>query len=176
MLWLESQETHFPSDIGAQLVHTQPKKNFAPVKAPSPLTLDNLGTTNDPDVYLTSNDDITTKPLWLNGKKPDGSGNTNGAISSAIVVNNHGSGTTDVFYFYFYAYNEAPAVFGQEIGTHVGDWEHNMIRFQDGRPQAIWYSQHNYGEAFTYDAVEKQNGRPVAYVGRGSHAVYATAG
>ena len=91
-------------------------------------------------------------------------------------MTDHGSGNTDVFYFYFYAYNEAPAVFGQEIGTHVGDWEHNMIRFKDGVPQAIWYSQHAYGEAFTYDAVEKQDGRPVAYVARGSHAVYAIPG
>lgn len=34
-----------------------------------------------------------------------------------------------------------------------------MIRFRDGRPEAIWYSQHATGQAFTYDAVEKEGPR-----------------
>ncbi len=34
-----------------------------------------------------------------------------------------------------------------------------MIRFQDGQPQAIWYSQHSNGEAFTWAAVEKDGMR-----------------
>lgn len=51
-----------------------------------------------------------------------------------------------------------------------------MIRFSNGVPQAIWYSQHAGGEAFTYAATEKQGKRPYAYSGKGSHAVYAIAG
>ena len=51
-----------------------------------------------------------------------------------------------------------------------------MIRFQDEKPAALWYSQHNYGQAFTYDAVEKQGVRPLAYSAVGTHAAYATAG
>ena len=42
-----------------------------------------------------------------------------------------------------------------------GDWEHTMVRFQDGKPQAIWYSQHSNGEAFVYDVVEKYKNRRV---------------
>ena len=34
-----------------------------------------------------------------------------------------------------------------------------MIRFENGQPKAIWYSQHANGEAFTYDAVEKDGRR-----------------
>jgi hypothetical protein len=54
--------------------------------------------------------------------------------------------------------------------------EHNMVRFSNGVPQALWYSQHAGGEAFTYGATEKQGQRPVAYSGQGTHAVYAVPG
>ncbi|RAL60265.1 hypothetical protein DID88_000045 [Monilinia fructigena] len=65
---------------------------------------------------------------------------------------------------------------GQELGDHIGDWEHNMIRFVNGTPQAIWYSQHGNGEAFLYSVVEKSGKRPIAYSARGSHANYAIPG
>ncbi|KZF20450.1 hypothetical protein L228DRAFT_233066 [Xylona heveae TC161] len=180
LVWLQSSEQYHPSDIGAQLVHTKPEVNFTIVKdLPNPLTLDNLNALNadgGKDVYLTSVDDITKAPAWLNGIVPDATGKTNGAVSSVIVVNDHGSGNVDAFYFYFYAYNQGDTVLGQELGDHVGDWEHNMIRFKNGIPQAVWFSQHDNGEAFTYNCLEKQGQRVVAYSAKGTHAVYATAG
>ncbi|KAL8863560.1 MAG: hypothetical protein Q9178_000241 [Gyalolechia marmorata] len=179
-VWIHSQDLYFPSDIAAQLQHTKPEVNFNEVAgAPSPLTLNNLASLNGlggSDVYLTSVDDITTDPSWLKGARPDGNGKTNGATPSAVIVNDRGSGRVDAYYMYFYAYNPGPTVFGQEIGSHVGDWEHNMIRFENGIPKAIWYSQHAYGQAFTYDAVEKQGQRPVAYSAKGTHANYAITG
>ena len=51
-----------------------------------------------------------------------------------------------------------------------------MIRFKNGEPQAVWYSQHASGQAFTYEATEKNGKRPYAYSGNGTHAVYSTAG
>ena len=51
-----------------------------------------------------------------------------------------------------------------------------MVRFKNGVPDSLWYSQHSYGQAFTYNAVEKQGRRPIAYSGSGTHANYATAG
>ena len=57
------------------------------------------------------------------------------------------------------------------------DWT-TAIRFVNGTPQSVWYSQHSSGEAFTYGAVEKYNNsdRIVSYSGRGTHANYATSG
>ena len=35
--------------------------------------------------------------------------------------------------------------------------EHNMIRFVDGVPKAVWYSQHGNGQAFDYKALKKDS-------------------
>ncbi|KAI9841264.1 MAG: hypothetical protein M1837_000800 [Sclerophora amabilis] len=180
VVWLHSDERYYPSDIGAQLQSTEPQVNFTAVSGvPVPLTLDNLDSLNGlggEAVYLSCVEDFTQDPTWLQGVAPDASGKTNGAVSSVIIVNDHGSGKVDAFYMYFYAYNRGNVVLGKELGDHVGDWEHNMIRFEDGAPQAVWYSQHANGQAFTYGAVEKQGKRPVAYSAEGSHAVYAITG
>ena len=56
-------------------------------------------------------------------------------------------------------YNRGDVVFGKEFGDHVGDWEHNMIRFVDGHPSGIWCSQHSNSEAFKFAAVEKYGQR-----------------
>ena len=141
-MWLQSQDPYFPSDIGAQLANTKPQVDFAAVTAaPDSLTLDNLASLNalgGANVYLTSIDDVTKDPAWLTGVKPDGNGKTNGATSCAVIVNDRGSGNVDAYYLYFYAFNQGNRVLGREIGYHVGDWEHNMIRFKNGVPQAIW--------------------------------------
>lgn len=51
-----------------------------------------------------------------------------------------------------------------------------MIRFANGTPQALWFSQHASGQAFTYNALEKKGKRPYAYSGNGTHANYAVKG
>lgn len=154
------------------------------------------------DVWLTSNDDITKNPEWIKGTRPDGQGRTNGAVSAAVIVNDKGNGNVDAFYMYFYAYNYGGEVlkwkslnFGMfpspllppyphtvsarnlhPPGNHVGDWEHTMVRFINGKPEAIWYSQHANGQAFKYNVVEKAGDRPIAYSAKGSHANYAMGG
>lgn len=165
--YLYSAEAYLPSDIGAQLANTQPQVNYTVISgAPSPLTLDNLDQLNaygdnGESVYLTSTSDVETNPAWLLGVKPSATGRTRGAVSCAVVVNDHGNGLVDVFYFYFYAFDFGGVYFGFNIGNHVGDWEHTMIRFQNGVPHAIWYSQHSNGQAFEYGVVEKFKERRV---------------
>ncbi|MCJ1473457.1 hypothetical protein MMC13_002108 [Lambiella insularis] len=144
----------------------------------TPPTLDNFGqpvalVPSGSEIYLTSTTDITTNPAWLNGVKPDSNGKTNGATSCAIVVNDHGSGLVDAFDMYFYSFNKGNTVLGQVIGDHVSDWEHNMVWFENGLPQAMWFSQYSFGEAFTYGAVEKHGQRPISYSAVSSHANYA---
>lgn len=52
-----------------------------------------------------------------------------------------------------------------------------MIRFSNGQPQSVWYSQHANGQAFKYSVTQKQDSfRPIAYSSNGSHANYAIPG
>ena len=73
-------------------------------------------------------------------------------------------------------FNWGGTFLAQDVDDHVGDWyvhdpervslesperltlhrEHNMIRFSNGVPTQMWFSQHEDGEAFTYDCLEKQ--------------------
>jgi hypothetical protein len=156
LVYLDQNELCLPSDIGAQLNHTTPTINFTAIKnAPSPLTLSNLDQLNSIascttdnisgcPLYLTSKDNVTANPSWLYGVLPDPvTGEAMGTKSCAIIVTDHGDGIVDAFYMYFYAFNLGQTVFGQVLGDHVGDWEHTMVRFTNGTPTTMWFSQHD---------------------------------
>jgi hypothetical protein len=155
MVYLQSEDPWKPSDIATQLTNTEPRVDFN-VVSDQPMTLDHLAFLNDlggENVYLTSKVKPYSDPVpaFLFGVLPNSEGETDGAVSSTIVVNDHGDGTVDAFYFYFYAFDRGAL----SIGNHVGDWEHSMIRFVDETPSALWYSQHSGGQAFKYSAVQK---------------------
>lgn len=125
LLYLYSKDPYRPSDIGTQLVSTTPKKhNQAALPAgsvPSPLTLDNLDQLNalgngGSDIYLTSNDDVSTNPEWLLGVTPDSEGKVHNAKTCVIIVAEKDNGIVDVFYVYFYAYNWGGEVLDQNLG------------------------------------------------------------
>jgi len=72
-----------------------------------------------------------------------------------LIVVDKGNGVVDAFWFYFYSYNLGNVVLNVRFGNHVGDWEHTMVRFKNGTPKAMFFSEHDFGAAFTYKAVEK---------------------
>jgi hypothetical protein len=108
-----------PSSIAAQLANTTPQVAFKPVVLSStPLTLDNLDQLNSlggKDVHLTSNDDISTNPKWLEGVDINlpGSGSEK---RSVVIVVDKGGGVVDAFYFYFFAFNWGGVVLGKQLG------------------------------------------------------------
>ncbi|OLN85587.1 putative vacuolar protein sorting-associated protein TDA6-like protein 3 [Colletotrichum chlorophyti] len=95
---------------------------------------------------------------------------------AVLVLVDKGSGIVDAFWFFFYSYNLGQTVLSIRFGNHVGDWEHCMMRFENGVPRGIFFSEHEGGQAYTYNAVEKRGDRPVIYSAVGSHAMYAQAG
>ncbi|OQN96073.1 hypothetical protein B0A48_17873 [Cryoendolithus antarcticus] len=115
-----------------------------------------------------------------------------------LVVVPKEDGIVDAFWFFFYSYNLGNVVFNVRFGNHVGDWEHTAIRFKGGKPHQIFLSEHNFGEAYSWGAVEKYISaadgsgtmigtwsnstasraakRPVVYSATGTHAMYGTPG
>jgi hypothetical protein len=55
-------------------------------------------------VYLTSHEGIAAdpEPAWFRGITPDAQGRIGNATGCAIIVVDHGKGSVDAFYFYFY--------------------------------------------------------------------------
>lgn len=95
---------------------------------------------------------------------------------AVLVTVNKGHGIVDAFWFFFYSFNLGNVVLNVRFGNHVGDWEHTAIRFQNGEPKAVFFSEHNFGSAYSYEAVEKIGKRPVIYSAYGTHAMYALPG
>ncbi|KAH7130944.1 vacuolar protein sorting-associated protein 62 [Dactylonectria macrodidyma] len=186
-----------PSDLLTHIKHTTPMLKGKPIPNLPELTLDNLEILNDfgPHVPLTANDDPTTYPAWLFGEAPDAAGMIHNATPSCVILVERSPIDLDAFFFYFYSYNEGPNVTqvleplnhfvnnekvesGMHFGDHIGDWFHNMIRFRDGKPTGIFYSQHVDGMAYDWDdeTISKTDGRPIVYSARGSHANYPQSG
>lgn len=124
------------------------------------------------------------------GHKPDASGYS--AAPAVLVLVDKGSGILDAFWFFFYSYNLGQTVLNMRFGNHVGDWEHCMVRFENGVPRAMFLSEHEGGQAYAWSALEKKRAnitldvdgdtiteevdRPVIYSAVGSHAMYAFPG
>ncbi|KIX03859.1 uncharacterized protein Z518_07412 [Rhinocladiella mackenziei CBS 650.93] len=199
IIWLHSDDPFMPSDILTHVLHTTPYIGFDPLPDPPTLTLDTLSSLNKyarggKRVYLTSNDRVTAMPDWFLGETPDATGGLHNSTACAVVVVEKTEHDLDAFYFYFYSYNEGADIEqvlpplnrlipeakpGDHYGNHVGDWEHNMIRFRDGEPTGIYFSQHASGEACSWEdeaCFSKQDGRPVVFSARGSHANYRQEG
>ncbi|KAL2422039.1 Vacuolar protein sorting-associated protein 62 [Exophiala dermatitidis] len=95
---------------------------------------------------------------------------------AVLIAVDKGHGIVDAFWFFFYSFNLGNVVLNVRFGNHVGDWEHTAIRFHHGKPKAVFFSEHNFGSAYSYDAVEKLGKRPVIYSAYGTHAMYSTPG
>ena len=185
LVHLFSEEQFWPCDIAEHLLHITPEIDYTPIddllQASNLTNLDRLNEyEKGKHVFLTSNDNVEERPDWLGGEKnipddydedewelvkrrvrssaaqnpPETSGGRSDAPAILITVNK-GHGIVDAFWFYFYSYNLGNIVFNIRWGNHVGDWEHSLIRFQHGKPKLVYFSEHNFGSAYTYSAVEK---------------------
>ncbi|KAM0251872.1 hypothetical protein ACHAQJ_007985 [Trichoderma viride] len=196
LVWLHSEDPFRPSDLLEHIRHTTPAVNQTSLLDLPQLDLNNLALLNNissEKVALTSNDDVTTLPAWLFGQNPDESGRIANATPCVVILVEQSPRDVDAFFFYFYSYDRGANItqvleplnrliedteHGMHFGDHIGDWEHNMVRFRDGKPTGIYYSQHAGGSAYNWNdnALSMKNGRPLVFSAYGSHANYASSG
>jgi len=82
--------------------------------------------------------------------------------------------TKTLTYWNFYNYNDAP---GPGKFDHEGDWERITVQFDAAQqPTEVRYSAHGGHQTVPWKDAPKENGRPVAYVAKGSHALSPTTG
>ena len=187
LVHLYSEEQFWPCDIKEHLFHVTPELNYTPIQGLPPLNLTNLDQLNQfgegRHVFLTSNDNVEDRPDWLGGqinipddfrdeakaehfefqtirgkiRKQSHSGHSD--APAVLVTVDKGDGIVDAFWFFFYSYNLGNVVFNIRFGNHIGDWEHTLIRFQHGKPELVFVSEHFFGSAYRYSAVEKIGNR-----------------
>jgi hypothetical protein len=178
---LYSEEEYWPGAMAVHVEHTEPHVNYTPVRdgelaRPDLRNLDRLNSLR-PETYLQSRDDPETYPYWLSGQEnvPEGESLADAAAAAArrfgaegvrhrssapavLVVVEKGN-YVDAFWFYFYSFNLGNQVLGVRFGNHVGDWEHTAIRFRDGTPIEVFFSEHEWGAAYRWEDCERHGKR-----------------
>lgn len=160
-VYLFSGEEFWPCDMVDHLRHVKPYFDQKPLEgARGRYNLTNLNELNNyrKDLFLTSDDNVEDRPEWLGGESNIPGTNPVAGHSDApvaVIVVHKEDGIVDAFFHYFYCYNLGNKVFNIRFGDHVGDWEHMVVRFQHGTPKQVWFSEHVFGQAFEYDALEK---------------------
>lgn len=185
LVYLYSEERYHPYDIREFVTHfhvTHPNGSVVP-GTETDMNLQKLGKlSGNEDLYLTANEDFDTDPNWITGIKNKPSlidGEIKDAPATLIVVDK-GNGWVDAYWFYFYSFNLGPFVMGAgPYGNHVGDWEHSLVRFYNGKPIIVWMSAHGGGGGYYYNNLEKyplDQKHPIIFSATGTHANYASVG
>ncbi|THH00127.1 hypothetical protein EW026_g2352 [Hermanssonia centrifuga] len=168
---LFSGESQWPADVATHLTHVVPEVNMS--KIANSVTMSTISGLAS-DVFLSSLDPLNSNPSWFGGNGPPDASGLTSAPATIIAVEKPG-GIIDAFYFYFYSFDEGTFL-GIQAGSHVGDWEHSMVRFTNGVPSFLYLSAHSGGTAYDYSVVPSSGSRAITYIALGTHANYATPG
>ncbi|MBW0464664.1 hypothetical protein O181_004379 [Austropuccinia psidii MF-1] len=190
LVYLHPNEPFWPASLQEHLKHTIIHSHRRqPVHPPShdPFSVLAQPHLNHERSYLTATVNVRPGPRqhpWLVSidGKPDRDHLSKASAAILILVDKSTllgiPGTLDAFWFFFYSFNLGPTVANIRFGNHISDWEHCMIRFENGKPKAVHLSAHSDGAAYTYDSLTKTDDRkrPIIFSAFGSHAMYPKPG
>ncbi|KAG8801806.1 Vacuolar protein sorting-associated protein 62, partial [Serendipita sp. 399] len=188
LVYLHSDEKYFPGKPEVHIKGLVPctllgDKIEVPEEHRGKLSMLGLKEVNRPEVFLTLEKNIRSKggdlieELRSSECKPCSAANSGGHEGSDLTPN--GKSEAPVWILVrdkTGPYNQGNTVLFTHFGNHIGDWEHAMIRFRNGKPEAMHLSAHSDGNAWKWDAFEKKGDRPVIYAAIGSHANYPNPG
>lgn len=100
-----------------------------------------------------------------------GDGIRAGDLANSKNLYQYDAATNTITYHLFYAYNDGPPGVG-DVQNHEGDWERITVQLDENfQPTEVRYSAHNGLDiSRSWADAPKENGRPVSFVGQGSHA------
>lgn len=100
-----------------------------------------------------------------------------GDLDNSRLLYEYDAQTNTLTYHLFYAYNNGPPGIA-EGQNHEGDWERVTVQLDERyQPTAVRYSAHEgLNSERPWSEAPKEDGRPVVYVGQGSHANYPEPG
>ncbi|RYC58501.1 hypothetical protein CHU98_g7709 [Xylaria longipes] len=179
VLYFHPDEEFFPSNMADFLLHVEPYLGLEPLKQAHDrrLTLDNINQLNNfgdrgRNVFLTSRDDPSTYPSWLQGNRPSTAGRSDAVVPVIFVEraikDDQGQDieVVDMFSFYFYHFNAGPRLPKNPshfFGDHIGDLEHSIVRFQDGKPETVFLSRHASASIHAYESTQKLESRGTSH-------------
>ncbi len=106
-----------------------------------------------------------------------GDGIRAGDLANSKNLYQYDSATNTITYHLFYSYNDGPPGLG-DAQNHEGDWEKITVQLDsDFQPVEVRYSAHSGLDiSRSWADAPKENGRPVSFVGQGSHANFPETG
>ncbi|NMO22241.1 Vps62-related protein [Pyxidicoccus fallax] len=169
-VWLHPEEYYLPSSVEHFLANVHEENGHLVTNQP-------LGC------------DSCTDPAFLDGVRPDQAHVPMYAEVVHRTVDGQPTNVSDIIYWNFYPYNNGKRVcigwyspWGcvggySTFGNHVGDWEHLTVRFIEGRPYAVYLSQHAGGQTLLFGdkSLAVLGWHPEAYAALGSHGLYPDA-
>lgn len=107
-----------------------------------------------------------------------GDGIRAGDLANSKNLYQYDSLTNTITYHLFYSYNDGPPGGLGDAQNHEGDWEKITVQLDsEFQPVEVRYSAHNGMDVKrSWADAPKEDGRPVAYVGQGSHANFPETG
>jgi hypothetical protein len=116
--------------------------------------------------------------VFLDHREEDlGEGVRAGDLGNSRNLYLYDPATNTLTYYFFYAYNDGPPGLG-DVQNHEGDWERITLQLDaDCQPVEVRYGAHNgLNISRPWSEAPLEDGRPVVYVGQGSHASYPEPG
>ncbi|XP_059352054.1 uncharacterized protein LOC130688756 [Daphnia carinata] len=164
LIWLHSEEKFLPSSVEFFLPEVTIQNNESAI-VQEYVTPENLiGGEASVTLHMQTREPLDC-PSCYNLDMFFGQAIENGGVPTYTIYREYDDAfnTLDVSYFAFYPYNRGKdACVGvpingscagaeKNLGNHVGDWEHNALRFRNGQPYLIHLNVHSFGAYYEWN-------------------------
>lgn len=168
LVWLHSEEKFLPSSVEFFLPEVTVQDNQSVIIQDYVTPENIIGGEASLTLHMQTREPLDC-PSCYNLGMFFGQAIENGGVPTYTIYREYDDAfkTLDVSYFAFYPYNRGKdACVGvpingscagaeKNLGNHVGDWEHNALRFRNGQPYMIHLNVHSFGAYYEWNETTK---------------------